>query len=59
MICKGVRKLKIKKCNKDCENCKNLSANVDDKGYPWGYECMKYNNSVFMENFHDTKKFQV
>jgi len=24
---------------------------VDDKGYPWGFECLKYGDSVFIEDF--------
>lgn len=44
-------------CNKDCEKCKQLNVKVDDKGYPWGYECMKYGDSVFREKFRDTKEF--
>lgn len=46
------------KCNKDCNKCNRLNIKVDDKGYPWGYECLKYGDSVFKENFQDTKEFQ-
>lgn len=45
-------------CNKDCNKCKQLSGKVDNKGYPWGYECMKYNDSVFREEFQNTKIFR-
>jgi hypothetical protein len=45
-------------CNKDCEKCKQLNIKVDDKGYPWGYECLKYGDSVFREHFQDTKEFK-
>lgn len=44
-------------CNKDCSKCIRLNVKVDAKGYPWGYECLKYNNSVFLEKFKDTKEF--
>lgn len=47
----------VVKCNKDCTQCKNLNTRVDDKGYPWGYECIKYEDSVLQENFKDTKTF--
>lgn len=46
------------KCNKDCNKCNRLNIKVDDKGYPWGYECLKYGDSVFKEKFQDTKEFQ-
>lgn len=46
-------------CNKDCIKCKYLSGRTDDKGYPFGYECLKYRDSVFKEKFGDTKKFQI
>lgn len=45
-------------CNRDCEKCKQLNVKVDDKGYPWGYECLKYGDSVFLEKFRDTKEFR-
>lgn len=45
-------------CNRDCGKCKQLNIKVDDKGYPWGYECLKYGDSVFREHFQDTKEFQ-
>lgn len=45
-------------CDKDCSKCKQLNAKVDDKGYPWGYECMKYGDSVFRDEFQNTKIFR-
>lgn len=45
------------KCNKDCKKCKNLGARTDDNGYPFGYECLKYGDSVLKEKFEDTKYF--
>lgn len=46
-----------KTCNQDCQECKHLNGKTDDKGYPWGYECLKYRDSVFREHFGDTKTF--
>lgn len=46
-------------CNKDCSKCKQLNGRTDDKGYPFGYECMKYGDSVFAEQFGDTKVFKT
>lgn len=34
-------------CNRNCQTCKNLNGRTDDKGYPFGYECLKYGDSVF------------
>ncbi len=45
-------------CNRDCKKCKWLNTKVDDKGYPWGYECMRYNDSVFSSQFESTKCFK-
>lgn len=50
--------LNIIECNKDCNKCKQLNIKTDDKGYPWGYECMKYRNSVFRDEFENTKTFK-
>lgn len=44
-------------CNKDCNKCGYLNVRTDDKGYLFGYGCMKYGNSVFREKFRDTKVF--
>lgn len=46
-------------CNKDCSKCKQLNGRTDDKGYSFGYECMKYGDSVFAEQFGDTKVFKT
>ena len=46
-------------CNKDCSKCKQLSGRTDDKGYPFAYECIKYGDSVFEEQFRDTKVFKT
>lgn len=50
--------LNIIECNKDCNKCKQLNVKTDDKGYPWGFECMKYGDSVFMNEFENTKTFK-
>lgn len=46
-------------CNKDCSKCKQLNGRTDGKGYPFGYDCMKYDDSVFEEQFRDTKVFKT
>lgn len=47
------------RCNRDCNKCKNLNFRVDNKGYPFGYECMKYGDSVFETEFKSTKEFKT
>lgn len=47
----------IKECSRDCSKCKQLNSKTDDKGYPWGYECLKYGDSVLKEDFNNTKVF--
>lgn len=48
------------KCNKDCRQChKYGSAKTDDKGYPFGYECLKYNESINHENVAKEKIFLI
>lgn len=49
--------MSISECNKDCNKCKSLNTKVDSRGYPWGYECLKYGNSVLQEDFRNTKAF--
>ena len=44
-------------CNTNCNECEKLNIKVDDKGYPYGYECMKYGDSVFKMEFEKEKKF--
>lgn len=46
-------------CNRNCNKCRSLNAKTDDKGYPWGYDCLKYGDSVFQEDFESTKEFPV
>lgn len=52
-------KLRIVLCNKNCDKCRNLSGSVDGKGIPYVYECMKYKDTVFKEQFNSTKAFRV
>lgn len=62
----GRNKLNMKKshspriavCNIDCKQCKYLNARTDDKGYPYGYECLKYEDSVFEDEFTNSKIFK-
>lgn len=44
-------------CSRDCKKCKQLNVKVDNLGYPWDYECLKYGDSIFREKFQDTKEF--
>ncbi len=46
-------------CSKDCSKCRHLNGRVDDKGYPYGYDCLKYGDSVFREDFKNTKTFKI
>lgn len=46
-------------CNRNCNKCKHLNVRVDDKEYPYGYDCMKYGDSVFQSDFEDTKEFKT
>lgn len=45
------------KCNRDCRKCSKLNVRTDGKGYPFGYDCLKYGDSVFPSHFEDTKEF--
>ena len=45
-------------CNRDCNKCRSLNIRTDDKGYPFAYDCMKYGDSVSLENFTSTKEFK-
>ena len=47
------------KCSKNCNKCKILNIRTDDKVYPQGYDCMKYGDSVFQNEFENTKKFSI
>lgn len=56
---KGYNQMSIVECRRNCNMCKHLSGRTDDKGYPYGYECLKYGDSVFKEKFGYTKIFQT
>ena len=51
--------LEVVECNKNCNKCKKLSVRTDDKGYPYGYDCLKYGDSVFKDKFLSTKVFMT
>ena len=38
-------------------NLLNKKTRTDDKGYPYGYDCLKYGDSVFKDKFLSTKVF--
>ena len=48
------------KCNKDCRKCKKYgSVRTDDKGYPFGYECLKHNEMIDLKLVNKEKLFEV
>ena len=47
------------KCNKNCNKCRQLNIRTDEKGYPYGYDCLKYGDSVFQDKFENTKEFRT
>lgn len=49
----------INVCNKDCTKCKFLNTKTDNEGYSWGYDCMKYEDSVLKKDFTNTKFFAI
>lgn len=51
--------MKSIECNKVCDKCKWLNGKTDYNGYPWGYECLKYGDSVFAKEFSNTKYFTL
>lgn len=50
----------IKYRHKDCRNCSKLNGRVDDKGYPFAYECLKYELTDILtpEKFQDSKGYR-
>ena len=48
-----------KKCNRDCRKCRSASARTDDKGYPFGIECLKYNDCLDINMATKEKIFLV
>lgn len=51
--------MKIKICNKDCRNCMQLNGRTDALGYPFMYECMKYDREINPSEFNESKEFIV
>ena len=48
------------RCNKDCRKCKKEgSAKTDGKGYPFGYECLKYNQAINLQDIDKEKVFLI
>lgn len=48
---------KMVECNRNCEKCRYLNGRTDDKGYPFGYDCLKHGDSVSKKDFGSTKTF--
>jgi len=46
-------------CNRDCTQCTQLNIKTDNNGKPWGYDCLKYDDSVFVDEFGNTKEFEI
>ena len=49
----------MKTCSKNCNDCKKLNTKTDKNGYPFGYECLKYGDTVFKKDFKSTKTFEI
>ena len=48
------------RCNKDCRKCKKYgSAQTDDKGYHFWYECLKYNEAINLQDIDKEKVFLI
>lgn len=47
------------KCTRDCTKCSSASARTDAKGYPFGIECMKYNDCLDLQMAKKEKFFTV
>jgi hypothetical protein len=54
-----VEKMATITCNRNCNNCTQLNTRVDNKDYPYGYDCLKYGDSVFENDFERTKQFTI
>lgn len=42
-------------CNK---KCRSLNGRAEKNGQPWGYECLKYGDTVEADQLHSTKTFR-
>lgn len=49
----------VKVCRKNCNKCKKSSFRVDNLGYPFGIECLKYKDALSLQQIHQEKKFVV
>lgn len=49
--------MKIKRCNKNCQKCMQLNGRTDDLGYPFMFECMKYDREIKPNEFTESKEF--
>ena len=55
-----IKTMKPVKCNKDCRKCNKYdSARIDDKGYLFGYECLKYNETIDLKDVAREKLFLI
>lgn len=45
-------------CNRDCGRCRSLNGRAEKNGQPWGYECLKYGDTIEKEQLHSTKTFR-
>ncbi len=51
--------MKIKRCNKDCRICLQRNGRTDALGYPFMFECMKYDREIKVSEFQETKEFVI
>lgn len=51
--------MKTRYCHKDCNKCMQLNGRTDDKGYPFMYECMKYEREIHPNEFKESKEFLI
>ena len=45
-----------KVCAKNCRECSRANFNIDDKGYPFSIECLKYKDTI---NLRSIDRFKV
>lgn len=45
-------------CNRNCEKCRSLNGRAEKNGQPWGYECLKYGDTIEADQLHSTKTFR-
>lgn len=49
--------MEIKVCNRNCRKCGYMNVRTDRKGYPFGFDCLKYGDSIFPQYMESTKTF--